>query len=87
MVEMVKKKAASTKAKGIVAKKSKAPAPTKHYMLFEYSTKEPVKLNMKVIDFIPGKKARTHRIVVPRKKVLKGKGKSAEDEIVSEIYS
>ncbi|MFA5106071.1 MAG: hypothetical protein WC506_03865 [Candidatus Micrarchaeia archaeon] len=77
---MARKKTGAKKAKP-KDEKSK-----KHFMLFEVSSKDPIKLNMKVIEYIPGKKAAKHKVLVP-KKVVKGKKiKSQEDEIVSEIF-
>ncbi len=73
---MAKSKPAKTKADG---------KNTKHFMLFEVSSKEPIKLNMKVIEYIPGKKAVERKVLV-QKKLMKGKGKSQEDEIINEIF-
>ncbi len=73
-------------AKQPVAKAGKGEAGTKHFMLFEVSSKEPIKLNMKVIEYIPGKKAKEHRVLVSKKIVKGKKAKSQDDQIVSEIF-
>lgn len=79
---MAKKKTAVKKKE-----KPKADASKKHFMLFEVSSKDPIKLNMKVIEYIPGKKAAKHKVLVPKKQLKGGKkAKSQEDEIVSEIF-
>jgi len=54
-------------------------------VMFPISAAHPVDLgSMSVINYIPGKKARDHTVVVKKKK---GKGKNAEDEIVRELYN